>query len=144
MDKYVMTALSAEHLRTIQSPVAFRQLPELRTRHICRLPSKCDKRCPCGSCARMHRKLCRRYHTGCSDVRLMCPYQAQDELAMRLAFEVMFGFIRAEHLEEGAWLGRSLRNEGHTKRMRFLYARSLAAPKMAYAWLTKPVLCDLP
>jgi len=68
----------------------------------------------------------------------MTPEMAQDELAMRLAYEFLFDIIPLEYLENENqhWLEPHLRNNGHTHRMKMPWSKARSAQtEQQYLWL---------
>lgn len=85
-------------------------------------------------CMRLRGAMCRCYHIGAKT-----PAEAQDELAMRLAFEVVFGIVSEAAVASGKWLDRRLRDRGHCQYMAHLWFLASCAP-MRYRWIPTPIL----
>jgi hypothetical protein len=90
----------------------------------------------------MQRFMVRRYHIE-DCVEKMTVHMAQEELALRLLYEVVFGFIAAADVTEGRWLQRRLRNYGHHKRMLNLWSKAKCQP-LPFPWICPPVSSALP
>jgi hypothetical protein len=82
----------------------------------------------CKGCKSLSRIICRQYHTK----------DEADELAMRLAYEVIFGFIPVKAIDNGTWLDPSYRDTGHTLRMRIIWRRSKKNVQQTYPWIVSP------
>lgn len=79
--------------------------------------------------------MCRDYHIH-PNIKKMTPSMAQDELALRLLFEMTFEIIPIDSVFQGGWLDVNLRDVGHTERMRRLWTRAKKAP-LCYTWIHK-------
>jgi hypothetical protein len=82
----------------------------------------------CKGCKSLSRVLCRQYHNK----------DEADELAMRLAYEVIFGYIPFKAIENGTWLDPVYRDAGHTLRMRIIWRRSKTSVQQIYPWIISP------
>lgn len=96
----------------------------------------CGAKYRCTNCYSLYKHMCRDYHLS-ESIEWMSPELAQRELAGRLAFEVIFGFVPAESVEAGAWLDGRLRDRGHTERMWRLWFKA-SQRQLRYGWLKAP------
>jgi hypothetical protein len=72
--------------------------------------------------------MCRQYHN----------INEADELALRLTYEGIFGYIPIHAIENGTWLNPSYRDAGHTLRMRIIWSRSNKVVRDKYTWIVSP------
>ena len=109
-----------------------RSLPRYRQLHVC---NGCLPHRQCYACTQLARMLCRKYHMfGSTCAYTMTPDMAKEELASRLAYEVMFGIVTVEQVLTGKWLSFRLRDKGHTERMRRLWTRA-SSGSSNFAWV---------
>ena len=132
-----------ERVATFITPA---RLEKLDTSDIQRLinirKNVCTRSNPCGSslhamcreCNTLRSKLVKQYHMHGDNINRMTPLQAQDELALRLVYEVIYDIIPFANLESGYWMSRTLRDNGHTRRMRNLVRKARRSPSK-YPWL---------
>lgn len=111
----------------------------------CRLcvSSKPSPSCRCRTCTSLMMRMKKAYHVK-SEWWKMSPWEAQMELSMRCVFEVVFGFISLDQVQDGTWLLRGVHKcDGHHQRLVNLLKKAVKGP-WYFAWLTMPInKCDL-
>lgn len=78
--------------------------------------------CRCASCSALFEELKAKYHIN-DYIELMTPEEAAMELAARLVFESIYGFISLDHVSKGTWI----RSGGHGLRLELLWAKAKPA-----------------
>ena len=120
----------------LENLVSGKQLTIARIQQIREL--RCHTRCTCSQCLTLRRFLVRKYHVE-DYIERMTPEMAQEELALRLVYEVVFDIISLRDVTDGSWLNRRLRNFGHHKRMLHLWAKARCKPFVMYPWISPPL-----
>lgn len=84
----------------------------------------------CDNCNYIRRILCNAYHT--------CKRSPLLELLSRLLYEYMFDIISLEDIRSKRWLNVSLRDPGHTLRLKICYSRAKKKGQLQLCcWLNK-------
>lgn len=125
--EFIITRMSPDALSRVQnSNYYFSSMKEAKKNNVCR-SSMCDKHRMCGGCERLKAVLCRKYHG-------IAP---TEELAARLAFEVLFDIVPVKAVENGTWMDARYRDNGHTGRVHHLW-RTCKGTATSYKWITAP------
>ena len=91
---------------------------------------------PSSQMSQLKKTLWQQYHIK-DDVKKMTTCMAQDEIALRLIYEIIFNKVPIECVSNGTWLSRDIRDDGHTQRMRRLWGKASKAP-LKYPWIAEP------
>lgn len=121
----------AKHLATIDTLEQFHGLHSKRSELVCVGSHTVD--CQCIGCYELRKMMRDQYHVK-DDTYEMTPEEAQAEIVMRLAYEVMFGFLDIRHVYNGTWMQPGIHDYGHHKRYINLWQRASLAP-FVYSWL---------
>lgn len=95
--------------------------------------------CRCAPCQRLMMRMKKAYHVK-SDWWNMDPWEAQMELAMRCVFEVVYGFISLDQLQNGTWLIQNVhKSDGHHQRLVNLLKKAVKGDTWYFPWLSMPI-----
>lgn len=126
----VLARVSPKALKSYKKASFIKSLKIYKDHQVCQqiVGYHCTKNSLCTECRALSAMMCRRYHN--------CSYV--DELAQRLAYEVIFDMIPISAIEDGSWLDSRFRDSGHTTRMRIIWHRSGGSASKHYPWITYP------
>jgi hypothetical protein len=125
----ILVRMSPECLKGYTKPTFLKAVKSYKDRQVCMsaVGYTCNKVNPCKPCRSLMAIICRRYHRP--------ELSAADEIAMRLAYEVLFNIVPFKAVEDGSWTAARHRDAGHTTRMRILRSRASARDMSAYPWI---------
>lgn len=125
----ISVRMSPQCLKGYTKPTFLKAVKSYKDRQVCMsaMGYKCSKVKPCKECRSLMAVICRRYHRH--------ELSAADEIAMRLAYEVLFDILPFKAVEDGSWIAARHRDVGHTMRMRILSSRARAYDMSAYPWI---------
>lgn len=126
----VLIRVTPSNLKGFKKASMIKTIKAYKDQYVCRksVGYACSKTSPCKDCKTLMAIMCKRYHH----------HDAADELAMRLVYEGMFGFIPLDAIENGTWLNSKYRDSGHTMRMRIIWQRATPNVQKSYPWIVTP------
>lgn len=136
-----LVRVSPKYIKDYKNAGFLKALKAYKDRNICMrvLGYKCKPTMPCDGCRVVSGVVCHRYHARPSPFEVKHATNDAEELAMRLAFEVIFGMLSVEEIDKGTWLNTKRRDPGHTTRMRILWRRCGQSGYVAgFPWIVAP------
>lgn len=125
-------------LQGYKKPCFIRALKSYKDTNVCYYGHRCTMGNMCKGCRSLSAVMCRRYHASHGgNAGKRSAAVSVDELAMRLAYEVIFDIIPIKSLEDGTWLDARYRDSGHTMRMRIVWSRARSQVSK-YPWISVP------
>jgi hypothetical protein len=139
-----LVRVSPKYIKDYKNAGFLKALKVYKDRYICMrtVGYKCTPTMRCDGCRVVSGVVCHRYHARPSPFEVKHATNDAEELAMRLAFEVIFGMLSVEEIEKGTWLESKRRDAGHTMRMRILLRRCSGTGGCVgidgYPWIVAP------
>lgn len=129
------------HLEKQKDARFIKEITKSRKLHVCFEAPRTGRyraTCKCKGCMHLRYKMCDGYHQKKGEYWDITPLEAQTEIAMRIVYEVVFGFRPLKHVTHGVWLnqcGKTKKSSRHHRRVKDLMTIAMKDDTWYYPFL---------